>query len=123
MSKSFTPSPATPAVLTANTLRDGRCVWMGAGGWTTDPRAATLYEDAGLAEFALLEARAQGHVVVGPYLIEANRTADGRAAPAHFREAFRHSGPTTEPAARAAQAAANSAAPLTAPLTAEAAHV
>ena len=101
MSKSFTPSPATPAVLTANTLRDGRCVWMGAGGWTTDPRAATLYEDAGLAEFALLEAQAQGHVVVGPYLIEANRTADGRAA----------------------QAAANSAEPLTAPLTAEAAHV
>ena len=94
MSKSFTPSPATPAVLTANTLRDGRCVWMGAGGWTTDPRAATLYEDAGLAEFALLEAQAQGHVVVGPYLIEANRTADGRAAPAHFREAFRRRGPS-----------------------------
>ena len=106
MSKSLVASPATPAVLTANNLRDGRCVWMSADGWTSDARAAVLYEDAGLAEFALLDAQAQGHVVVGPYLIEAARDAQGRAAPAHFREAFRIAGPTTEPAARAAHSIA-----------------
>lgn len=105
MSKSLTPSPDTPAVLTANDLRLGRCVWMGRDGWTADPRAAVLYEDPALAEFALLEAQAQGHVVVGPYLIEATRDASGRPAPAHFREAFRHGGPTTEPAARTAEVA------------------
>lgn len=109
MSKNFTPSPATPAVLTANDLRDGRCVWMAGDGWTTDPRAATLYEDAGLADLALLDAQAQGHVVVGPYLIEAARGPDGRPAPAHFREAFRHGGPTTEPAARQPAATLNRA--------------
>ena len=104
MSKTFVPSPETPAVLTANDLRDGRCVWMGEGGWTGRPAEAVLYEDPGLAELALLDAQAQGHVVVGPYLIEAARGPDGRAAPAHFREAFRNGGPTTEPAARNANA-------------------
>lgn len=96
MSKSFAPSPETPAVLTANDLRDGRCVWMGDGDWTTDPRAATLYQDAGLAQLALLDAEAQAHRVVGPYLAEAKRDAQGRPAPAHFREAFRQAGPSTE---------------------------
>lgn len=107
MSKSFSPSPATPAVLTANDLRDGRSVWMGVDGWTQDPRAAVLYEDPGVADLALLDAQAQGHVVVGPYLIEALRDAQGRPAPAHFREAFRNGGPTTEPAARQFKEAAN----------------
>ena len=102
MSKTFVPSPRTPAVLTANALRDGRCVWMSGQGWTTDPRAATLYEDAGLADFALLDAQAQAHEVVGPYLIEAGRDPQGRPAPAHFREAFRQQGPSTETAAREA---------------------
>ncbi|HRO13813.1 MAG TPA: DUF2849 domain-containing protein [Paracoccus sp. (in: a-proteobacteria)] len=96
MSKTFVPSEKTPAVLTANDLRNGRCVWMSASGWTTDPKAATLYEDANLADFALLDAQAQAHVVVGPYLIEATRDAHGRPAPAHFREAFRQRGPSTE---------------------------
>ena len=55
MSKTFVPSPETPAVLTANDLRDGRCVWMGEGGWTGKPDEAVLYEDPGLAELALLD--------------------------------------------------------------------
>lgn len=92
MSKGLAISTTSPAVLTANDLRSGRCVWMGGQGWTPDPRRATLYHDAGVADLALLDAQAQGHVVVGPYLVEA--TADG--APAHFREAFRHAGPSVE---------------------------
>ena len=98
MSKEYRPSSNAPGVLTANNLRDGRCVWMSDEGWTTDPRRATVYDDGDLAEFALLDAQAQGHVVVGPYLVEAVLTADG-PKPAHFREAFRQAGPSTEPAA------------------------
>lgn len=126
MSKTFVPSARTPAVLTANLLRDGLSVWKSGDDWTTDPRAATLFEDADLAEFALLDAQAQGHLVVGPYLVEAVRNPDGTPGPAHFREAFRQRGPSTEPAARAPAAASAPDAATHAPAThapAEVAHV
>lgn len=99
MSKTFVPSPATPGVLTANDLRDGRCVWMAGCEWTTDARAATLFDDPARAELALLDAQSQGHLVIDAYLVAALRTDTG-PAPAHFREAFRQRGPSTEPAAR-----------------------
>ncbi|PZO67716.1 MAG: DUF2849 domain-containing protein [Paracoccus denitrificans] len=95
MSKAFAISQTTPAVLTANDLRSGRCVWMAGQGWTTDPRGATLFDDQGAADLALLDAQAQAHIVVGPYLVEARRTDTGPAA-AHFREDFRHHGPSVE---------------------------
>jgi len=98
MSKTFSPSPATPAVLTANDLRSGRSVWRDAGGWSADPRTAILFTDPAEAEAALSEASAEDRVVVDPYLAEAQRV-DGIAAPVHFREAFRQRGPSTEPAA------------------------
>lgn len=94
MSKGFTPSPATPAVITANDLRQGHCVWMRDGDWTADPREAELFEDEAIAELALLDAIAQAGVVVGPYLAEARRGPDGRPEPTHFREAFRRRGPS-----------------------------
>ena len=94
MSKGFTPSTATPGVITANDLRLGHCVWMCEGGWTADPREAEVYEDEAIAELALLDAIAQGNIVVGPYLAEARRGADGRPEPTHFREAFRTRGPS-----------------------------
>ena len=96
MSKTFVPSPRTPAVLTANNLLDGLSVWMSSKGWTTDPRAATLYEDPAAAETALLAAQAQPDVVVGPYLVESGRGANGLPIPVHFREAFRQAGPSVE---------------------------
>lgn len=94
MSKGFSPSPATPGVITANDLRMGHCVWMRGGVWTADPAQAELYEDEAIAELALLDAIGQSNLVVGAYLVEARRGADGRPEPAHFREAFRRSGPT-----------------------------
>ncbi|WP_312530090.1 DUF2849 domain-containing protein [Paracoccus sp. (in: a-proteobacteria)] len=93
MSKSFTPSSETPAVITANDLRMGHCVWMLAGGWTANPAEAELFEDAARAELALLDAEAQGHVVVGAYLAEAKRGPNG-PEPTHFREEFRRRGPS-----------------------------
>ena len=97
MSNGFSPSPATPGVITANDLRLGHCVWMRDGGWTADPRAAELFEDEAIAELALLDAIGQADLVVGPYLVEARRGADGRPEPAHFRERFRRTGPTNYP--------------------------
>lgn len=93
MSKAFVPSPETPAVITANDLRMGHCVWMTDDGWTDDPLAARLYEDKGHAELALLDAEAQGHIVVGPYIAQVKRGPRG-PEPTHFREEFRRSGPT-----------------------------
>ncbi len=93
MSKSFTPSTATPAVITANDLRMGHCVWMTEGGWTPEPAKAQLFEDEAIADLALLEAEAQGHIVVGPYLAQARRGANGPEA-THFREEFRRRGPS-----------------------------
>lgn len=107
MSKTFVPSARTPAVLTANNLRDGLSVWMSAAGWTTDPRAATLYEDPAAAEAALLAAQGQPDVVVGPYLVESGRDAQGLPVPVHFREAFRQAGPSVETNAHSTPEAAH----------------
>lgn len=94
MSKGFSPSPATPGVITANDLRMGHCVWMRDGAWTSDPREAEMFEDEAIAELALLQAIGQANVVVDPYLSEVRRDEDGRPQPTHFREAFRRRGPS-----------------------------
>ena len=99
MSKSFVPSTLTPAVLTANRLRDGLSVWMSPQGWATDPCAAVLFQDPALAETALSAAEAQVSVVVDPYLVESGRDEHGRPVAVHFREAFRQSGPSVETSA------------------------
>lgn len=93
MSKTFTPSLAKPGVITANDLREGHNVWMCGDGWTADPRKATLFEDEAIADLAMLQAIGQANIVVGPYLVEARRGADG-PEPTHFRESFRQHGPT-----------------------------
>lgn len=96
MSKAFIPSAAKPGVITANDLREGHNIWMCDEGWTADPQKATLFEDPAIAEEALARATAQANLVVGPYAIEAKRGENG-PLPAHFREAFRQSGPTNYP--------------------------
>lgn len=93
MSKAFSPTAAKPGVITANDLREGHNVWMCEDGWTADPAQATLYEDEAIADLAMLKAIGQSNLVVGPYLVEARRGGNG-PEPAHFREAFRQSGPS-----------------------------
>ncbi len=110
MSKSFKPSPATPAVITANDLRMGHCVWMTANGWTANPREAALFEDEGHADLALLDAEAQGHIVVGPYIAQVQRSEDG-PQPTHFREAFRGRGPSNYFHGKQAEPANDAASP------------
>lgn len=93
MSKAFAPTAARPGVITGNDLREGHNLWMGDGGWTPDPRKATLFHDETVANAALAEAVAQPGVIVGPYLVEAKAGPDG-PEPVHFREAFRQRGPS-----------------------------
>lgn len=126
MSKSFKISPDQPAVITANDLRMGHCVWMTDNGWTDNPRDALVIEDENRADLALLEAEAQGHVVVGPYLAQVRLGPDG-PEPTHFREEFRRVGPSNYFHGKQVElaidaAAANDTAPATAS-TPEVSHV
>ncbi|QXT38797.1 DUF2849 domain-containing protein [Gymnodinialimonas ceratoperidinii] len=91
------PRTFTPKVVTANALLEGDVVYLTAhGDWTRDHAEADLIKDEGTAEIRLLEAQAQAHEVVGPYLADATPGARG-PEPVHFREAFRTRGPSNYP--------------------------
>ena len=84
----------TPKVLTANHLLEGDVIyWSPAGTWVCRFEEAAYFEDEAAAQVALRMAEAQADTVVGPYLADA-RLQDGHPAPAHFREAFRTTGPS-----------------------------
>ena len=86
--------PFTPKVVTANALLEGDVVYLTTQGhWTRDHGEADLIEDAATADIRLLEAQALAHEVVGPYLADAKKGANG-PEPIHFREAFRTRGPS-----------------------------
>lgn len=91
------PRAFTPKVVTANALLRGDVVYLTRQGhWTRDHAEADLIEDESIAEIRLLEAQAVAHEVVGPYLADAIKGADG-PEPVHFREAFRTRGPSNYP--------------------------
>lgn len=84
----------TPKVITANDLLIGDVVWFTADDqWTRDMCQAELIEDEAHAQIRLLDAVAQGNVIVGAYLADAKAGADG-PKPVHFREEFRTRGPS-----------------------------
>lgn len=90
--------PPLPIVLTANALLDGNAVYYDGTGWSDALASALVASDE--AGAVALEARgfaslAQGDVVE-PYLVTVALDAQGRAAPAHYREQIRVSGPTIE---------------------------
>lgn len=122
MSKPFTPTPQTPAVITANDLRMGHCVWMTPMGWTSDPKQAALYETQSHADLALLEAEAQAHIVVGAYIAQVRVGPDG-PEPTHFREDFRRRGPSNYFHGKQAEVANVSADPADALPISELRHV
>jgi hypothetical protein len=88
-----------PKIMTANRLRDGRIVYLGAVGWSE------RFTDASVAETpeqeAAFEARAQADVkariVVGAYLAPMANDADG-PRPLTQRERIRAAGPSVRPA-------------------------
>ena len=82
-------------VISANDLMGGQPVWFTPEGTWSDLHAqAELFTDKDTAKAALERANDDPHVV-GPYLGEACPGADG-PEPAHFREAFRVTGPTRQ---------------------------
>lgn len=84
----------TPKVLTANHLLEGDVIyWSPEGAWVCQFEDAQYFDDETQANAALTAAEAQVDTVVGPYLADA-RLIDGHPAPAHFREAFRTTGPS-----------------------------
>ncbi len=88
------PKPFTPKVLTANALLEGDVIYRtAAAGWTRELSQAEILTDEADAELQLIEASAEVATVVGAYLADVKVT-DGKAQPAHFREAFRAKGPS-----------------------------
>ena len=78
-------------VLTANRLADGAVLYLADSGWTTRLEAAVRLDEEA-APAALLRAEAQGTIVVGPYLVDAD--AAGVIGRERLRETIRAAGPT-----------------------------
>ena len=86
--------PAKPQVITGNALVSGRVVWLAANGaWVRELHLARVFTDPAEAAAALARAQAPGGPVVGCYLADVRLSPQG-PQPAHFREAFRVSGPS-----------------------------
>jgi hypothetical protein len=83
-------------VITANSLGDGRVVFLTATGWSQDLDAALFLESKEATAKAMLRANADAAAnwVVEPYAIEVKQTATG-TVPARLRERIRGEGPTT----------------------------
>jgi len=85
----------SPQVVTANHLLEGDAVWFTtARDWSRNIEDAAIAHSPGEAEAVLAAANGQQHIVVGPYLADTAISESGKAAPAHFREAFRTRGPS-----------------------------
>jgi hypothetical protein len=89
MSRAFTPK-----VVTGNDLLEGDVVYLAADDrWTRHHSEAELIEDEAHAQLRLLQATKRAQEVVGVYLADARKGANG-PEPVHFREAFRTRGPS-----------------------------
>lgn len=88
------PRPFPPQVVTANDLITGHVVYLTAlDRWSDHLHDAEVLTDEAHAQIRLLDAQRQSRVVVGAYLAEVRATEAG-PIPAHFREAFRATGPS-----------------------------
>ncbi len=93
MARAFKPQMAT-----GNDLLEGDVIYFtSTGDWSRDIGDAALAVNPEAAEDLLARASAFPNLVVGVYLVEAALDDRGRAAPSHFREAFRTRGPSNYP--------------------------
>ncbi len=86
----------TPVVFTANRLRDGEVVWLGANGRWVETVDASLPATTQAEQTQLAAIAAQSdadNVIVEPYEIDVSLDA-GSVTPVRFRERIRASGPT-----------------------------
>lgn len=87
-----------PQVVTGNDLLEGDVIYLtSAGDWSRRHEEAAVAADADAAQALLARAERQWDRVVGPYLAEAVIGAEGRPAPAHYRERLRTLGPSNRP--------------------------
>ena len=83
----------TPKVVTANDLLEGDVVYLSGDAWVRDLAQAEVFTEDSVAQHRLLDASRQTDLVVGVYLADVRRGANG-PEPEHFREAFRATGPS-----------------------------
>lgn len=90
--------PLKPQMATGNDLIEGDVVYFTAeSGWSRHIGDAALAATPEAAEALLARAQGFPNQVVGVYLTDVALDAQGRAAPAHFRETFRTRGPSNYP--------------------------
>lgn len=87
------PRKDLPKVVTANALIEGDVIYQTQTGWTRELAKAELLTDPAHADLRLIEAMQQQDKIIGAYLAEVTPSPDG-PQPAHFREAFRATGPS-----------------------------
>ncbi|TDK52153.1 DUF2849 domain-containing protein [Antarcticimicrobium luteum] len=88
------PRAFTPRIVTASDLIEGDVIYLTADDrWSRRIEEAELIEDEAHAQLRLLHAESQPNRVVGAYLAEV-RLGHSGPQPAHFREAFRATGPS-----------------------------
>ena len=81
-------------VITANHLTFGDVIYMDPwGAWVRELQSAQVFDTAERAQARLQSAHQQTDVVVGVYLADVH-FINGEIQPAHFREAFRATGPS-----------------------------
>jgi hypothetical protein len=87
-----------PQIATGNALLEGDVIYFTYDGtWSRTIGDAAVALNAEAAAELLRNAQGQPEVAVGVYLADVEIDARGRAAPAHFREAFRTRGPSNYP--------------------------
>ena len=91
------PRAFSPKIVTANALLEGDVVYLTSqDAWTRRLAEAEILTDEADADLRLLQAQARTSEVVGAYLADI-RPGDDGPEPAHFREAFRATGPSNRP--------------------------
>lgn len=94
-----TKGPKLPVIMSANDLLDGEVVFLTREGWSFDPKAALVANDAETAAWMEEEGKAafRANRVVDPYLVEVTPGENGLPVANHFREAIRQKGPSILP--------------------------
>ena len=80
-------------ILTANDLKTGAVVWWDGEGWSKFVNSSA---DVGAHGDAIIAREEAARRVLGAYVIDGERTADG-VRPAHIKERIRALGPTVRP--------------------------
>lgn len=98
------PATFTPKVVTANALLEGDVVYLThADTWSRNLEQAEVLTDEADAQIRLIDASARVDEVVGVYLADVVPDEKG-PEPAHFREAFRATGPSNYPHGKQSEA-------------------